>query len=192
MDVQMILKSDIKSAFEIENAVKSMKITMLKKVLSSIEKGLDIGYEKIKDSEYDYERNKSKIDKYYDNRLDSTYPGFSYKIDSLGKGIDLWLRIEIWEDIYVGFCTPVNGKHQGPQLDKKEIIKRFPKIDINNKDDNIAGWWIYYESLPYDEAESPDFWSFNDAYYALYDDKAFVEFIDRSVATIKDLLHKVK
>lgn len=193
MDIKSVLKKDIKSAFEIEEGVRSLKTDMLYRVLSSIEKRLDIGYEKVKNSKYDYTFNKGKIENYYYSRSDSTYPGFSYKVDTIKKGVELWLRVEIGQDIYVGLCTPVNGEHQGNQLSKAEIKKRYPKIDIEDKPDNFDGWWIYYEMLPVpEETESPDFQDFNDAYYKLYDDEAFEIFLQGSINTINGLIEKTK
>lgn len=158
-----------------------------------MKKDLDIGYEKVKNSKYEYDFKKGKIENYYNGRSDSTYPGFCYKVDTIKKGVDLWLRVEIRRDIYVGLCTPVNGEHQGNQLSKTEITKRYPKIDIDDKSDNIDGWWIYYEMLPVpEETESPDFQDFNDAYYKLYDDEAFEVFLNGSIDKINCLINKIK
>lgn len=192
VDIKSILQKDIKSAFDIEEGVRSLKNDMLFKVLSSIEKRLDIGYEKVNSSKYDYNFNKGKIENFYQSRSESTCPWFSYKVGKIKNSVDLWLRVEIRQDIYARLCTPVNGENRGNQLSKSEIKKRYPKIDIEDKPDNIDGWWIYYEMLPLpDDVESPNFQDFNDEYYMLYDDEAFEIFLNDSIGTIKALIEKI-
>ena len=54
------------------------------------------------------------------------------------------------------------------------------------------GWWIYWEFMPVNSINCPNFKIFNDAYFDLYDDYKFEKFIDSCEKSIFDMLNKLK
>ncbi|MDK2562942.1 PD-(D/E)XK nuclease family protein [Romboutsia sedimentorum] len=174
-------KSNMQSAIEIEKSLKACKIKMIKKVLNAIEERIDKANLNNANS-YDY--NDFKLVNVYYDKKGSSYPGISYYIKNIKDDIDLWLRIEIDSVLFVGFCTPCNNVFNGKMLANDEIRDVLP-----NYEPEIDGWWIYWEYLPEDnESECPNFKEFNDAYFDLFDEDKFDEFIDRCVYNIEKLI----
>ncbi len=192
MDIKKILQSsseNVQGAFAIEKSLKLCKIEMLKKVFSALEAKLK-------------EKNMTKLESlnfwdYKDNRTDSFYdvnakrPGISYLIkENIKTDVDLVFRIEIYENIYCGFCTPYKNKRDGNQIiDVKDLLKVEPLFE---------DWWIYYEYLPSNSIENtinfryPKIDDVNSAYLSLYDDVKFDLFINNCVANIEKVLGFVK
>lgn len=180
---------NIKNAINIEKSLKTCKINMVKKVLESIEIRLDnIFKEEDKVNEYSYKSNNYKLVNTYYSKA-SKCPGLSYFIKSLdGEGIDLLFRFEIDIFLYAGFCTPKDGESDGKQLDLREI-----REILQDDEEKHIGWWIYRDYLPFnDKSSSPNFREFNDAYFDLYDDNKFNEFIDLCEKSILSILEKIK
>lgn len=178
-------KEHMKSAVEIESSLKVCKIEMMKKTLKEIEKAIS----KTKlINEYDYEFDNGKlVNSYYDKKT-STYPGISYFCKNLNKpGVDLWLRVEIDSHIYVGICTPLNGKSKGSQLTNGEVEKALPDFELRRD-----GWWIYWEYLPKDNKSfCPNFKEFNDEYFNLFDKDKFEDFIQEAAGRINNVINKI-
>ena len=189
MEIQKILESskeNIKSAVEIERSLKECKIDKLREVFERLEEDIEkeLGIKKL-DNEYDYANQiSSRLTRYYDLK-GTTYPGISYEYKTkVKKDIDVWLRVEIEQQIFVGFCVPYNGKASGKPMLTHEEIKQF----IPDLEPTVNNWWINRVYLPSNDiAESPDFKTLNDAYYNLFDKDCFYNFIKKSVDTVKDL-----
>lgn len=180
---------NIKSAIDIEKSLKACKVNMMKKVLETIEYRLENSFKDMSKIDiYSYKSNNyDLINKYYDKK-GSTYPGLSYFIKSLDKeGVDLILRFEIESSLYVGFCTPYNQEENGKRLSRNEIHDLLCEHEHCSR-----GWWIYWEYLPNDKQELiPNFKKFNEAYFDLFDEEKFDNFIDLCVERIlkmKDML----
>lgn len=183
-------RDNFKSAIEIEKSLKTCKIDMLKKVLEAIEERMDSRFnENDKLSMYSYKNDNFKLVNTYYNKKGSTCPGLSYFIKTLDKkDVDLVLRFEINHHLFAGFCTPYKNKFDGKKLNKNEINNL---LDIQENCDN--GWWIYWEYLPqFKESIRPDFKDFNEAYFDLFDDHKFKEFIDLCEESILNILSKLK
>ena len=123
------------------------------------------------------------VNSYYD-RKGSTYPGISYFCKSLNKpDVDLWLRIEIDDRLFVGYCTPLNGQQQANQQNKDEI-----KQILSGIDPHVDGWWTYYEFLPRDDENvSPNFKQFDEIYFDLFDEEKFNIFINQCIESIEKM-----
>lgn len=180
----------IKIAMDIEKSLKSCKINMIQKVLEAIEQRLD---SKLKDlnklDTYSYKiDNYNLVNTYYDKK-GSTYPGLGYFIKSLDKeDVDLILRFEIDNSLFVGFCTSYKKKYNGKLLDKTEINNLLCEHNSCEK-----GWWIYWEYLPYNKpSTAPNFKEFNEAYFDLFDQNKFDKFIDLCEEKILKLLDMLK
>ena len=172
---------NIKSAFEIENCLKSCKIKMIKKIFKAIEK--QINKEKLVNShDYQYD-NYRLINNYYDKK-GSTYPSINYFCGALNKpGVDLWLRIELDYRLCVGFCTPLNGENHGTQMNNEEIKAILPTIEPY-----VDNWWLYWELIPRDDVSvSPNFKEFDETYFDLFDNEKFDLFVNECVKAINNL-----
>lgn len=182
-------KENIRTAIELEKGLKSCKIQMIKKVLEGIEKRIDKEFEeKYKLPHYSYKENNYAPVKNYYNKKSSTYPAINYFIKSLDKeDVDLLLRIEIDHHIFVGFCTLYKEKPSGKILSDDEI-----KELINDDGSHINGWWICWEYIYNKTMECPNFKNFNDAYFDLFDDNKFDEFMDLCEISILSMLGKLK
>ena len=188
MEIVKILsskKDNMKSAVEIERSLKTCKTEMLKKVLSAIEEQISKKISKKKlSNQYDYEFDNYKLVNSYYDRKGSTYPGISYFCKSLNKpDVDLWLRIEIDDRLFVGYCTPLNGQQQANQQNKDEI-----KQILSGIDPHVDGWWTYYEFLPRDDENvSPNFKQFDEIYFDLFDEEKFNIFINQCIESIEKM-----
>lgn len=184
MEIVKMLSSkeeNMKSAVEIEKSLKTCKLEIIKKVLNAIEER--INKEKLL-NKYDYEYNNYNLSNSFYDKKESSYPGISYFCKSLNKsGVDLWLRIEIDHQLFVGYCTPLNGQQQGNQQNKDEI-----KQILWNIDPRVDAWWVYSELLPEnDENDSPNFKEFNEKYFDLFDEEKFNIFINQCIESIEKM-----
>ncbi len=194
-DVRMELKSiigssssNMKSAIDIANCIKDVKVDMLDKVLVALEDEIDPlvverGFVKDSDHSY-YKKEYEQLKKFYDADKNSC-SGFSYKIDSINQDFELWFRIDIDKDLAAGFCT-FNVKENKLLISdvntQLAIRSKFPKIPSGFC---INDTWVYYELLPEnDDSRALNFKRYNDLYYSLYDDEKFKEFINNCKATI--------
>lgn len=182
----------IKSAIEIANCLNKAKIVMLEKVLSELEKRVDVianmkGFNK--ENSYYYYKNDKGLTKCFYNYQKTTYPGINYYCNKINDDIDLWYRIEIEDTIFAGFCAfdkRINKEIVVDDSLKEQIQKRFLKLNINPD-----GWWINYKYLPNgNENDNPNFKNHNEAYYNLYDDLKFESFINDSVKLIQEMIDK--
>ena len=184
MEIQKVItasKENMMSAIEIEKSLKVCKTEMMYKVLRAIEEGL--GKEKLI-NEFDYEYNNGEKIKNYYERKTSTYPGISYLYKKdIKEGVDIWFRVEIDWKLFVGFCVPLHGRAGKQQLSEEEIKCYIPSFEPA-----VEGWWAYWEYLPVDyEMVSPDFKVFNEAYFNLFDDAKFEQFIEQCVKRMKEI-----
>ncbi len=189
MDIQKLLNSsgeNIQSAFAIEKSLKDCKIEMLNKVFSALEEKLTAkGFKKLDLWDYKGDR----VNKFYD--VSAKRPGISYLVkENIKEDVDLVFRVEIYERIYCGFCTPYKKERNGKQIvDVKELISVRPTFE---------DWWIYSEYLPTNSAENtinfryPSVENNEEAYLSLYDDVKFELFINECLASIEDVLKFVK
>lgn len=182
MEIKELLLSsadNMKSAVAIRNALDEVKQEMILRVFQAIDK--KVGKERLH-NEYDYaDLNFTKIKKFYSHNY-STYPGISYPYkDNVKPNIDIWVRIEIDEKIFVGYCCPVNKK-AGKQPLNQEEAERILNIKLRSND-----WWASYEYCTIDN-ECPDFKSMNDAYYKLFDKAYFNKYVDYCTDQILSLL----
>ena len=186
-------KENIKSAIEIERSLQTCKTRMIKKVLESIEERIDSknrnGKLDISYKTHHYKENNYKPVNTYYNYKKPSYPGVNYFIKSLDKeDVALWLRFEIGTCIYAGFCATYKNKWNGKLLSDKEIEEILKDVEPC-----ADGWWIYWEYLPNDnEVNCPDFKNFNDAYFDLFDENKFEEFIDMCEKSIFNMMEKLK
>ena len=163
------------------------KVAMLRKIFHALEERLkkEMGVDKLS-NEYDYEyENEKKLNTFYDHSY-SAYPGISYQYkNDVKDGIDIWFRIEIEWRLYAGFCVPIHGKAGKQQLTENEI-----KEQITHLEPKISDWWAYWEYIPVDDSDiSPDFKhpDTNNAYYKLFDQVYFDDFINKCVKRIQEI-----
>lgn len=181
---------NIKSAIDIEKSLKACKVNMMKKVLETIEERLDNSFKDLSKIDiYSYKSNNyNLVNKYYDKK-GSTCPGLSYFIKNLNKeDVDLILRFEINNSLFVGFCTSYKKEYNGKLLDQNEINDLLCEHEPCAK-----GWWIYWEYLPNNkQALAPNFKEFNEAYFDLFDENKFNRFIDLCEEKILNILNMLK
>lgn len=186
MEIKELLSSssnNIKSAIAIKDTLNGVREEMIYKLLKAIEVG--VGFKKL-DNQYDYEyNNNQKINKFYNQKY-STYPGISYfykSKDSINTDKDVWVRVEIANRIFIGYCCPVDGEATNKTLTVEEIKS------ILQVEPNISNWWAYWKYLPNGEkSKSPNFKEHNEPYYQLYDKDYFDQLTKICVNKVKEFL----
>ena len=182
-------RKNIESAVMIEQSLKQAKIAMIKKVMSELDRRIldKLGWkERSKEYGLDYE---TVANSFYANNK-STYPGLNYCLkENVKEDVDVCFRVEIENNIFCGYCTPKNKESAGNQLsvaDAEKILNYtcpFPEIE--------KGWWLYWEYLP-NEKDTANFKHANDAWYDLFDDSKFEQFIEKCMVTIETVLEMRK
>ena len=182
-------RKNIESAVMIEQSLKQAKIAMIKKVMSELDRRIldKLGWkERSKEYGLDYE---TVANSFYANNK-STYPGLNYCLkENVKEDVDVCFRVEIENNIFCGYCTPKSKVYAGNQLstvDAEKILNYkcpFPEIE--------AGWWLYWEYLP-NEKDTANFKNANNAWYDLFDDSKFEQFIEKCMVTIETVLEMRK
>lgn len=180
---------NMRNAYKIKNSVEPISIELMKKLFKAIEMKVRENHPELKKiiNEYDYEAENYRTVEGYYKRIQSTWPGISYPFKSRVSGaenVDIWVRLEIDHHLFIGYCTPLNGKASGEQLTEEEL-KRECGMDPVNKD----GWWGYWEYIPdFDKKNDPNFKWPNDAYFELFRKDAFDEFVDHCAKKVSEFL----
>jgi len=186
MEIKEVLMSssdNMRSAMAIQSSLDAAKASIIDKLFRTIES--KVGIDKLY-NEYDYEfDNSKKVVDFYSHKY-STFPGISYNYkSSVKKNTDIWVRIEIDDRIYIGYCCPVNGKAGNQPLSDMQIeeILRFEPW--------VENWWAYWELIPDDDENiCPDFKGLNEPFISLFDDKYFEEFTTLCADKIKEYLNR--
>ena len=184
-DVIMKSPVNMRSAIAIESSVTECKRDLMGNFFKTIEEKVD---RKKLENEYDYAANEGeKVNKFYSLK-NSTCPGISYLYKTDVKpNIDIWVRIEIEDFIFVGYCVANCQKWEKQSLSEGEIMNHIKWIDKPQ----IDNWWAYYEYLPDDNSdETPDFRNANEYYLNLFSKEEFDSFVDICVNKINEFLLK--
>jgi len=140
---------------------------------------------------YGYE---AQVDTFYDHAY-TTYPGINYIVKDavMIRTYQLWLRIEVDNRLFAGFCVfdPAASSKEGlgNQVDDydKETRNCVEQILKVTKADQSA-WWAVWRYLPTgsvkESSEVPDFKAMNDAAVALADEEARKKFVTEAVKRI--------
>lgn len=181
----MASPENMRSAVEIQNAIDEARTKKMNDLFEAIEDRVQKEKLKKLDNEYDYTQN-NKVASYY-SKKSSTYPGISYPYkNKTDSDREIWVRLEIDHRIFVGYCSPVDGKWTKDTLSDEEICKA-----LHIEEPRVDNWWADWEYLPDgNESTSPNFKSHNDAYYALYDQQNFDLLVKKCAEKIKKLLEK--
>lgn len=187
MEIKNLLmgsSDNMKSAIAIESSVIDCKVALMEKLLTAIEE--KVSRKKII-NEFDYAYNDyEKINKLY-RRKTTTLPGISYLYkEAVKPHVDIWVRIEIDYDMYVGYVCAYDNKFGKQHLSEIEIMNHIDGIE----EPCIEDWWAYYEILPDDHStKRPNFRDANDPYIKLYDKDYFDDFVSICVKKINKFLH---
>ncbi len=177
---------NVKTAMMIEQSLQQAKIEMISKVFKTLDHKITERFielqGRLKNVAYDYE---AATDSFYAYSK-STLPGLTYCCKkNIKKDVDLCFRVEIDYRLYCGFCTPEANKDAGAKLSADEA-RELLKIE-NLRRDEVEKWWIHWEFVP-NENETPNFKQFNDAWYDLFDEEKFNQFIENCMETIERIL----
>ena len=182
-DIIMCSTENIENSIRIEKGLKLAKEAMIEKLFKDIEKKID--RDKIEDDIYDYSYNNNEKIKNFYNTKKSTYPGISYLYrKDIVKNIDIWLRIEIDYNIFVGYCVVENNKISNYKLYESEILQTF-----NSKTLKGSGWWFYWEYIFNDNSNNPlNFNEFNKEVCELFTEDKYKIFVTQCTKKINELL----
>lgn len=183
VDILMKSPENMKSALDIQSCVNQARVKLMKQLFAKIES--KVGRVKL-ENEYDYASDDYKnCNDFYKYKY-STYPGISYEYKSKVKpNIDIWVRIEIDNRIFIGYCCPVDGKSVKQALTQDEIEQ------ILGVKTHIDDWWAYWEYVPDGNDElCPNFKAANDAYLKLFNEPSLEEFTTKCATKIIELLNK--
>lgn len=194
----IILKSpeNMKAAINIKKSIDEAKIKLMTKLFDMIQKKID---DKLTDNEFELLNNcydyHNKFNNYHqsNNINDVNCPGISYMYKSnidKENSVDIWVRIEIKDKIFVGYCCAKNkGWADGqPLQDNRIILKKLLGIEIPT---TINDWWIYKEDIePSNSNYSPIFSDYNKAYCQLINPNFMENFSMKCADKVLKLLRK--
>jgi len=149
-----------------------------------------------------YEYPKQATEAFY-NR-DTTWPGINYVFQNvkLASGVEVWLRIEVYHEIYAGVClfdpSIKTEEGMGDQVD--EISPQLEQEVLQQLDLEVAKdeWWLTWWCLPTGVTQNvsseavPDFKRMNEAAWRLSNVTYRKEFVRGSVALIREKLQKME
>jgi len=110
---------------------------------------------------------------YKNDNCSFAYPGISYKLCNLKEKLELWLRVEIDQYMFVGFCIAEGGKAY-----HKKYKEDIPEIEnISSKRRYNDSWWCYYEDFE-EKDNTPRFkGGYNEMFYKMLDKETRKEFV---------------
>ena len=192
-------KDKLIAGIEISNTIDDAKAKVMENMFTALERemaGLTSEYHLDKLGKVSFVSWENLVGNYY--KASSVYPGINYHLKDIviSTGVDVWLRIEIFNNLFVGFCVTRNGEQLNVKdVDKADLDKISATLSI--KPMMNESWWLTYEYLPSGGSsasdETPDFRRFNDAAIALSDSETLNRFCGKSVETIRrNLLEKIR
>ena len=192
-------KDKLIAGIEISNTIDDAKTKVMENMFIAFEiemAELTQGYQLEKLGKDSFVSWQGEIDSYYKKTY--VYPGINYHLKDIvtSTGVDVWLRIEVFYNLFAGFCVTHNGKQINVKdVDKSDLDKISATLSIKPIMDE--SWWLAYEYLPGGGGsasdETPDFKRFNDAAIALSNKEVLNRFCRKSVETIKrNLLEKIR
>lgn len=200
-------KQNFRSMLAIEQAADKAKA----KLMYSLFEEFETSFFSIKDKyslkdelRFDWFDYKTQAVEQYYAQNDSTYPGINYVFSDilLPKGIELWFRIEIDNNLFAGICLfdTINGQELCISEQNKlsqEIIETLHKY-INFTENRHKDWWVQYWYLPtaYDNTklagnEVPNFKAMNEAAVALADRENRKKFVKDCMVVIERILNRI-
>ncbi len=195
-ELLMASPDNMRSAITIQNSLNDAKETLMRNLFQAIEEKVGEKYQKL-ENEYDYAYKTGEKDAVYGyyaykNSRKFKKPGISfyYKRDLKYK-FDIWVRLEIWNCIYVGYSCAVNNIPTTElPLSYQEFENVVPQSLKEMSLEDSEGYWIYWEYCNNTNNESPDFYNGNDAWFDLFDDKNFEAFANKCANRIITLLEQ--
>lgn len=178
-------KESIKAARDISKNFDATRTQMMRKIFTALAEKIktESGETREEAMLTDFAQNNEKSINDYYKRQASTFPSINYFCKKLYDDVDLYFRIEMEDTLFCGFCTPKDKKNQNQLVDKQQLENYFGK----NTQFEFDGWWIQGIDLPNKSAENnANFKIHNDPYFALYDDDAFENFIEKCYQKMKE------
>lgn len=187
----------MKSIMDLEQAAIEVRKDVLKDLLLTIEKKIDnssdIKMQKNNIWCYFAENKYSRINDFYSK---NTWPGIGYFCSFLSNNAEITLRLEIMNEIKLGYANTDNGGYQPKKIADADCVDElFSRL----KDDfygyakydraNGSGWLVY-QNISLEEAESPNFKNPNSAFYRLLDKDYFERFTSKCGEAMIGLLKK--
>ncbi len=191
----------------IEKSIISAKEKLLTSVFEEFEEQIEdekssLPCKLIPLGDYSWYYYKQQVPLYYKQKGVS-WPGVTYLIEGVDfeDGKQLWLRIEVEENIYAGLCLfdPMADDGNGAQVDEmsdetKEMIKKH--LNVNYIDNEY--WWVKWFYLPTGTHEIgtgksavPNFKYMNEMATELVDACTRKAFVEHAIKMIKEQLLSV-
>ncbi len=184
-------KDKLIAGIEISNVINDAKIQVMRNMFIMLEKSMGnivAEYNIKKLDRNSFVSWENLVDGYY--KSNNVYPGINYKLNDieLSDGVEIWFRVELYNNLYAGFCVTRNGMQINVKdLSDTDIDKISTVLSVIPMRDE--SWWITYEYLPGGgnnaSEETPDYRKFNDAAIALSESETLKNFCGKSVETIK-------
>jgi hypothetical protein len=178
-------KESMKAAIDIERNLSDCKRSKLLQFFIEVE--AKVNMVKLSNG-YDYSyNNNERIANYYPGKK-YTWPGISYFCRNLSKpGVELWLRVELEDRMFVGFLTPRDGKNQMTQVTDDELA-----LIVKNRKFEHSTWWVYMEDVVNpNTGEKPNFKLCDDGFLNLFDKTNFDSFVQATADTINRLYRDI-
>lgn len=181
--------------------MKSAKVTLMRLMFDCFKEEMEptaarYGLELETDTQYFFYKHPHH-DTYYDlGPDDSTCPGLNYIVKNanfLNKNLQMWFRIEVWENLYAGFSLfdpTAESKYeyyQGCELDQisPELVEESAQY-IDRDILTLAGWWLtwcYPNGMwqEYDYPDVPNFKTMNPCAVSLVDPQERLRYVRNAI-----------
>lgn len=197
-----------RSMLTIEQSAKKAKAKLISLLFEELEcqmKELIQKYHLERETRFRWYEYKEKATEAYYAQNESTYPGLNYVCTNvcLSEGIQLWLRIEVDNNLFAGIClfdTKSNKElGMGEKLDRpSQFIKDELGEYLNLVDAQYENWWVKYWYLPtghdnakVDRDRVPNFKDMNEAAVSLSDKETRTQFVSECIDAIDIELKKI-
>lgn len=198
MEIKELLinsKENMESAYKIEKVFESAKIDVMKRLFEEIK---DRIREKTNKSPINNYRGYEEYCKTYyktNNTKEKECPGLNYWWkDTKKDNVSIWLRVEVYNRLYVGLYIATNGEDKGRNLDEEEIVRVLGDLE---QDSSRTDWRIYWRYLldngnntSASNDNTPNFRELNQAFFDLCDEHKRKEFVAKAVESIIQLMEK--
>lgn len=191
------MRAAIQVADSLNEAKKNVLRSLMEEFVQQM-KPLETKYHLEREQKTDWYGYEKQVDSFYDHAY-TTYPGINYIVKDavMIRTYQLWLRIEVDNRLFAGFCVfdPASSSKEGlgNQVDDydqetRNCVEQILKV---TKADQSA-WWAIWRYLPTgsvkESPEVPDFKAMNDAAVALADADVRKKFVTEAVKRIEESL----
>ena len=102
--------------------------------------------------------------------------------------IDIWVSLEIYHKVFVGYLNSIKGEFADKKLVDDSLIGELKNKIVFDGGGDANSDWLAWKYITLDYPESPDFKNHNEAFYALFDKEYFEKYTGECAKAIVAML----